>query len=78
MHRRTGTPLSGSFDAAVAGLDEDECVASAVLVWKFEVEETVHNDFDGLGSMLSWKDRDQKTVDEERRGRKRKRRRTSG
>lgn len=53
MHRRTGTPLSGSFDSAVAGLDEDECVTSAVLEWKYEVQEAVHINFDGLDSMLS-------------------------
>ena len=70
MHWRTGTPLSGSFDSAVAGLDEDDCMTSAVLEWKYEGEKMVHYTSDGLNNLLSWKDREQMTLDDEPRGRK--------
>ena len=73
MHWRTGTPLSGSFAYAVAGLDEDDCVTSAVLEWKYEGEEMVHYTSDGLDNLLSWKDREQMTLDEEPRGREQRR-----
>lgn len=73
MHWRTETPLSGSFDSAVAGLDEDDCVTSAVLEWKYEGEQIVHYTCDGLHNLLSWKNREQMTLDEAPRGRKRRR-----
>ena len=73
MHWRTGMPLLGSFDSAVAGFDEDDCVTSAVLGWKYENEEMEHYTSDGLDNLLSWKDREQMTLDEEPKGRKRRR-----
>ena len=72
MHWRTGMPSSGSFDSAVASLGEDDCVTSAVLGWKYEDEEMVHCTSDGLDNLLSSKNREQMTLDEEPRGRKRR------
>ena len=73
--QRTGTPLSVSFDSAVAGFDEGDCETSTIFGQRDEDEEREYVTSNAEKSTW-WNDEERATWDEEPRGRKR--RRTSG